>query len=578
MGDAIDRMYEMSLWGYAMGTHVYPFFANGIALFPIATLLAMAAVWRLGNAIIEGDDEPMMAVLKWFACSLLVVFTLYNTIEVPLSKKATISESMMESKKAMWGTDKGRMPWISNLMDEFMDSWIRVAVVLSRSENRFLYVGSDQAAAQNMSSSDSLQDPQTRSILSQWTNVIAPSYILTNAQLAKQIKDEGLMDVLMYPVTTATDVQNDKTVERARRLAQILGTTQGLDVVGAVRSLSTFLNDPANRLTGNAMAVDGNETGVVAEVVGPYSTSATIAPATPPAQLSEKAQKAYSAGYRALTSITNDSQRQPKASYTNFADLYQAIGYGTDIALAKRALQNPDTVLEFGVTCFNRSDTFCKSALTFAPTSMRDAEDGLSLGHRLGRWTMAIKNTPGAAIDHALLQIVRTEIPLYIGAAKGLVVAMTPVILIIMLWPGRFVLGLCVMLGGYMLVGMWMCFYILWTFLVSDFMMGSGIGPITQAIGWSGALGNYPAMVKVLIGGYAVFGIFSFMVVFGGAERMSRSIGGMDSRGSIGGASGNSTKGAAQKVTSGAQSVAGGASKLRAGATAVRSFIKGSTP
>ena len=88
---------------------------------------------------------------------------------------------------------------------------------------------------------------------------------------------------------------------------------------------------------------------------------------TPPEDLTDKAKKAYAAGYRVLTGVANDSTRQPKTSYSNFAEIYQGIGYATDVALAKRQLQSPQDVVAFGITCYNRNDDFCKTAFTVAP-------------------------------------------------------------------------------------------------------------------------------------------------------------------------------------------------------------------
>ncbi len=566
MGDAIDRMYESSLWGYAMGQHVYPFFANGVAYYAIAILMAMAFVWRLGFALVEEEDEPMRSVVKWMVGSAVVLMSLFSTVQFPLTEKAPLTPFALDMKKKLYGTDQGRMPWLADKVDNFMDLWIQIAAKISNRDNRFLYVGSVQSAAQNLSKSDSLQDPQTQSIITQWRNVIVPAYLLQNASFAQKVRDEGLMDVLLYPVTTANDIRGEQVVERARRLVQLLTSEPKLDAVGAVRALSAHLNDPANRLAGSAMTLDANGTGIVADMLGPYSRNSTMSPATPPEDLTDKAKKAYAAGYRVLTGVANDSTRQPKTSYANFAEIYQGIGYATDVALAKRQLQSPQDVVAFGITCYNRSDDFCKAAFTVAPTSLKPNEDGIDLGNRLLRFGNAAAKTPGAAVDLAMLQFIKTEVPFYIGAARGLVTAMTPIILIVMLWPGRFAQGMTMILGGYVIVGMWMCFYILWTYLVSDFLLGSDMAGLGQIVGVTSAVGSFPAMVKVLVGGYTVFGMVSFMLVFGGMERLYRHMGmgggaGVSvARGGVG----NMLKSKGQSLTAAGQS-AGNAGTAAAG-------------
>lgn len=578
MGDAIDRMYETALFGYALGQHIYPFFTAGVAFFAILIQMSLAFIWRLGRALLDDEEAPMVAIGKWMAGSFIVLLALFHTTQFSLADKAPLTPHMLDMKKKLYGTDQGRMPHVANFIDNLMDVWVQIAARIANRDNRFLYVGSVQSAAQNLSRADSLQDPQIQSAITQWRNVIVPAYLLQNASFAQKVREQGLMDVLMYPVTTASDIRDEEVVERSRRLAQLLASEPGLDAVGAVRALSAHLNDPVNRLAGKAFAVDTNGTAVVADLLGSYTQTGPTAPATPPETYSETAKKAYAAGYRVLTGVANDSTRQPKSNYASFAELYQYIGYATDVALARRQLQAPDDVLAFGITCFNRNDDFCKKAFTVAPTSLKPNEDGIDLGNRLLRFGNAAARTPGAGIDLAMLQFVKTEIPFYIGAARGLVTAITPIILIVMLWPGRFAQGLTIILGGYFLVTLWAVFYILWTYLVSDFLLGSDMSGLGQIVGVTNSIGSFPAMVKILVGGYGVFGMLSFMLVFGGMHAAHKAMG-MNSGGAA--AVGQARNGAANTLrTQGANVTAAGqaggnarASAFGRGLSAVGKFV-----
>ena len=94
----------------------------------------------------------------------------------------------------------------------------------------------------------------------------------------------------------------------------------------------------------------------------------------------------------------------------------------------------------------------------------------------------------------------------------------------------------------------------------------SGIGGLGQIVGVTSAVGSFPAMVKVLVGGYTVFGMVSFMLVFGGMERLYRHMGmggGAGVSGARGGV-GNMLKSKGQSLAAAGQS-AGNAGTAAAG-------------
>lgn len=555
MGDSVDRMYEMALFGYAYGHHVYPFFRNGMATYLIFTIMAAAFVWRLRGALIDNDDSAVMSVIKWLVGSVLVLVSLYNPATFSLAEKADLSGTQLgtpylETKKQLFGTDQGAMPWPAHKVDQYMNGWIELSTVLADRRNRFIFPGSAQAAIENMSKSESLEDPQTRSILSQWQQIVVP-YLLQNVSLKQKLESENLIAVLTYPVTSASDVVDaDQIADKARRVVQILKSEPTLDLISATRNLSAMLNDPRYRLSGTALSIDSNETAVLAPMLSAYTLNAPVAPVSPPSSFPQSAINAYNKGYSALTSIANDSSRQPLSSYDNFGDLYAHIGFATDVALARRQLQSPESVQAFGITCLNHGESYCKQSLVTAPTAMQATTDGIDWSNKLLRTVSAVGNSIPAVIDNVSLEFAKVKIPLYIGIAKGIVTIATPFFMIFMLWPGRFVLGLSYILGGYILTGLWMISYVLWTYLVCDFMFGtSGTSGVSQMIGWSNALGSYNTMVDALKIGYGALGTFSFLLVFGGMDKLNRSLSGGGATGGLAGSAkkylGDSAKGGA---------------------------------
>ena len=68
-------------------------------------------------------------------------------------------------------------------------------------------------------------------------------------------------------------------------------------------------------------------------------------------------------------------------------------------------------------------------------------------------------------------------------------------------------------------------------------------------IGWSNALGSYNTMVDALKIGYGALGTFSFLLVFGGMDKLNRSLSGGGATGGLAGSAkkylGDSAKGGA---------------------------------
>lgn len=566
MGDSVDRMYEVGLWGYAYGHHMYPFFKNGAASYLLLTLMSTAFVWRMVSAVLEGDEKVIMTTFKWMLGCVVVLGSLYNPVSFSLRDKASLSDFMLKRKVGLFGTDQGTMPWLANTVDNYLDGWVKLSMVIAKRENRFFYPGSAQAAIENVTKSGSISDPQTRSMLSQWQEVIVPAYLLQNASFAAKIKEEKLLGILMYPVTSSSDVEDaEKIIERSKRVIELLRNEPGLDLVGPVRSLSGVLNDPKNKLAGKAMAVSADETSVIAPMLSDYTTKAPQVPPKPPEEFNDNRAKAYKAGYEALESIANDPKRQPLEKYENLADLYQHLGFATDVALAKKQLQNANDVALFGITCTNYNEDYCKQSFLLAPTNMKPAEEegffNWDWGNRALRVGTGIGKTLGAMGEDVGLEFAKVSIPLYIGTAKGVITAATPIFMIFMLWPGRFTQGLTYILGGYVLVTLWMISYILWTYLVSDFLFGSDmIAKGLEVVGISAAMGSYPVMIDVLKMGYAALGTFSFLLVFGGMDKINRGIGGKGIMSS--GTAVSKGKEAKSSAASGASSAISGAKKM----------------
>lgn len=526
MGDAVDRMYEVALWGYAFGRHVYPFFRAGAASWLLMTLMAVAFVWRLQAALLNDEEPALMAFAKWAIGSAVVLAMLYNPVYFPLSERSHMRLGDATLKKNLYGTDEGAMPWISYQIDKFMDGWIEFGSMIAKRENRFLYPGARLTSIEDFSKADAISDPQTRSIISQWQEVIVPA-LLQNPSLAEKMKAEGLTGFLMYPVTSSADINDpDGVTQKSRRVVELLRNEPGLDLVSSVRSLSGFLNSPEKRLSGKAMTVDASETAVAAELLSAYTTKAPRAPITPPSDYSSKAVNAYTAGLRVLSSLADDPNRQPPPTFANYAELYKYIGFAVDIALARQKMQTPEGVTNFGISCLNSSDANCKQAVTVANTNMKPTEQSLDWGNRTLRAGMAIVGL-GSAWEQGAMEFNKVELPMYIGIAKGLVTAMGFFFLILMLWPGRFVQGLSFLVGGYVLVGLWMFFYIIWTYLVSDFLFGdNGLTQMGVMTGISTSAAAYSPMVKTLVAGYGALGAVSWMIVMGGLDKAHRGFGG----------------------------------------------------
>lgn len=518
MGDAVDKIHEISLWGYIFGVQMYPFLKSSLAANIILTTIVATIAWKLALAVFDEDDSPMRALIFAIVGTAMMQATLYNPITFKLDEMVPMSAAKLQEKVDQFGTDKGVMAWPSYYADKFMNSWIDFAMAVANPDNKFMFAAAPVAATSVAARQEAVSDPQMRSALSQWQNVIAPSYLLTNPALMAKVKDAGLEDMLLYPGTSASDMGNAPLAVKARKLKDILENEPTLDLVGAVRSLSGHLNDPATRLNGSAFTLNPDGTEVVAPTLSDYTLNAPIAPATAPANYSPRAAKAYDSGRRVLMEVANDASRQPPASVKNFAELYQVIGNSIDVAVARESLQKPENVLAFGSTCQTRSSDACKQALTSASTNM-DPKRKLSLddfGESTKRFGMGLVSSLGSSVDRLLLKFISTQVPVFIGAAKSIVTIATPIMLIVMLWPGRFQLGLSIIIGGYVLVGMWAVFYILWQWMIVDLMFTNGsVLPDFE---------NYSALVKVQAAGLGGLGVLSWMIVFGGFDKAHRNM------------------------------------------------------
>lgn len=523
MGDAVDKMHELSIWGYVFGTHVFPFLKSSIASNIILVTIVGAIFWKVALALFDEDDSPVRALIFAIVGTALTQATLYNPVSFKLDEMAPMTASQLQEKQKMYGTDTGTMPWPSYYADKFMNGWIDLAMSIANPDNRFMFAGSPQAATAVTSRPEAVNDPQIRSALSQWQKVIAPSYLLTNPALMQKVQDAGLTDMLLYPGTVASDMGDAPLAVKARQLKDLLAAEPSLDLVGAVRSLSSHLNDPATRLNGRAFTLNADGTEVVAPTLSDYTLNSPVAPVTAPASWTPRAVKAYDVGRSVLSSIAQDPNRQPPSSVKDFAQLYEAIGNSVDVAVAHESLKSPENVLAFGSTCQLRGETVCKQAITNASTNM-SGNSAQTLGGMwdnstevLKRFTAGVVTAPGAALDKFLLKFISTQVPIFIGAAKAIVTITTPVMLLVMLWPGRFGLGLTVLIGGYFLVGLWAVFYILWQWVAVDLMFQNNnlVLPDFQ---------YYSVLVKIQATGLGALAVISWMIVFGGIEKAHRNM------------------------------------------------------
>lgn len=549
MGDAVDKIHEISIWGYIFGVQMYPFLKSSLATNIILTTIVAAIAWKLALALFDEDDSPIRALIFAIVGTAIVQVTLYNPITFKLDQMVPLAPAALQAKKTQFGTDEGMMAWPSYYADRFMNSWIDFAMAVANPDNKFMFAGAPVAAAAVAARQEAVNDPQIRSALSQWQNVIAPSYLLTNPALMARVKAEGLEDMLLYPGTSASDLGNAPLAVKARKLKDILENEPSLDLVGAVRSLSGHLNDPATRLNGSAFTLDPGGTEVVAPMLSDYTLNAPVAPATAPANYSPRAVKAYDAGRKVLMNVANDANRQPPASIKNFAELYKAIGDATDVAVARDTLRDPENVMAFGTTCQSLSDDACKQALTNASTNM--AAKGTwgwdNNTESAKRFAMGLATTLGSSVDRLLLKFISTQVPVFIGAAKSIVTIATPIMLIVMLWPGRFQLGLSIIIGGYVLVGMWASFYILWQWMIVGLMFTNGsVLPDFE---------NYSALVKVQAAGLGALGVLSWMIVFGGFDKAHRNL--TPASGGIGSGMAKGISGAGQSLKGMGQAGAG---------------------
>ncbi len=555
MGDAVDKIHEVSLWGYIFGVQMYPFLKSSIASNIILTTIVAAIAWKLALALFDEDDSPIRALIFAVVGTAIMQVTLYNPITFKLDEMVPLTPAALQAKKDQFGTDTGAMAWPSYYADKFMNNWIDFAMAVANPDDKFMFAAAPVAAAAVAARQDAVSDPQMRSALSQWQNVIAPSYLLTNPALMAKVRDAGLEDMLLYPGTGASDLGNAPLAVKARKLKDILENEPTLDLVGAVRSLSSHLNDPATRLNGSAFALDPGGTEVVAPTLSDHTINAPIAPATAPANYTPRAAKAYDAGRKVLMEVANDASRQPPASVKNFAELYEAIGNSIDVAVARDSLKTPENVMAFGTTCQTHSDEACKQSLTGASTKIapKGSWGGDNNTESAKRFTMGLVTALGSSVDRLLLKFISTQVPVFIGAAKAIVTIATPIMLIVMLWPGRFQLGLTVIIGGYILVGMWAVFYILWQWMIVGLMFTNGsVVPDFE---------NYSALVKVQAAGLGALGILSWMIVFGGFDKAHRNL--TPASGGIGAGVARGISGAGQSMkgmgqaTSGLKSAAG---------------------
>jgi hypothetical protein len=352
---------------------------------------------------------------------------------------------------------------------------------------------------------------------------VVPYLLQQFPELAAKLSARGLNQEFFYPASAHSDLPAAATT-KPRLVAELLDGLN-VDIAEFGRRFGPMLNEVA----GSSIAWRTDNGQLIAPVLSSAAASVQAAPDPPQAIASNpRANDAYGKGRDVPRQVLEDPSRAPPQGFTGFGDLYRALGDAADRAAAASVLADASKIVLFGATCQRTDAATCRAALTSAQIAQRaEAEAGGNSSSTLARnaagWVAMAATFLDRVKNLVLEAVISGVMPGAIGYASFCVSLLAPVAAFLMMWPGRFLFGLQLTVGGQLFVGLWTVFYIVW-----DRVTAMG-GDLAIAKAASGSLGSYGTLVTIstlgqlfIVAGYLALSALAFSIAFHSSGALER--------------------------------------------------------
>ncbi len=459
MIDTLDLIDTYAAAGYAWLAKALPLL-QAEAWF-IGALLLAGAVWAMLRelpGVLEGRGDPLWGLVRYAGAAFIGVFFLHVTVAGPIGEFAPRLHPTFAT--ALGGS--GRLTLPAYATEVLARDAVTVALrITNPARQQLVQVPAAQFAAQRViESALASADAQYNANVAAWQQVVAPAYLDASPALREALLAAGLMQAFLAP---PSDLHDAATASRqAWRVRQIIDQSQPPPLARLVPALQPLINE---RLGGPlGWTPDGNE--IVLSTVGELTRTATQRLPALPATISARAdaRNAFDLGRATLVNIAVDARRLEPQRYTDLGAVYTALGRAGDAVAAAGVLRDPLATMWFGATC-QRDAALCVRALVDAQAAQQVEASGgerSTTARGLADTAGFVVTLAGRLLAVVMEGIISSVMPASIGYAKAIVVLLSPLALLLMLWPGRFALALQLLIGGHVFIALWTLLYVVW--------------------------------------------------------------------------------------------------------------------
>lgn len=497
--------------------------------FFVATVLLAGTVWAVVRELPEATDgraDPVAGLIKYWLAALLGVFFLYVHVQAPLTYFApTLSPTVARKLDPTTLPEPSGAILLPSYGAELLArDAVTVALRMSNpsSQNLIQVPAAQIAASKVIDSSLRSGDPQYNANLRVWREVIAPAYLDgATPVLRDSLAAQGLLDAFLNPFS---DLH-----------ARSPSSEQAIKVVAAIKAaapmpLATML--PAvqpmiNERLGGAGGWSLSGPNVAVAMISPSTVEAMKALPAPPAEITSRkeADAAFALGRKTLrTDVYDDPRRQAPPDFFSLDELYTALGRSNDVIAAANVLRDPMATMWFGATC-QRDQPLCVRALV-------DAQAAHAVEARAGKDNTAVRGIAtslgfigtlaGRLVATVMEAIISSIMPASIGYAKAVVILLSPIAVLLMMWPGRFLLGVYLTVGAHAFIALWTMFYVIWDrFTGVQLNAVSGVQAVSGDLAPATLLASNIAQL-LIVGGYFGLTALAFAIAMHATAALGR--------------------------------------------------------
>lgn len=459
MIDTLDLIDTYAAAGYAWLAKALPLLQAEVWF--IGTLVLAGTMWAIVREVpgaLEGRGDPLWGLVRYWCAAFTGVFFLHVTVAGPIADFAPRLHASFAS--ALGGS--GRLTLPAYATEVLARDAVTVALrITNPARQQLVQVPAAQMAAHRViESSLASADAQYNANRTVWREVVAPAYLDASPVLRDALLGAGLMQAFLAP---PSDLHEAATAaQQARRVRQIIDQAQPPPLLRLVPALQPLINERLGGALG--WTVNGND--IEVRTVGELTrTVAQMLPAAPAAITARaEARDAFDRGRSTLLAAATDSRRLEPQRFADPGALYTALGRAGDAAAAAGVLRDPLATMWFGATC-QRDQTLCVRALVDAQASQQLETQGgerNAMARNVADTAGFVVTLAGRLLAVVMEGIISSVMPASIGYAKAIVVLLSPLALLLMLWPGRFTLALQFTIGGHVFIALWTLLYVVW--------------------------------------------------------------------------------------------------------------------